>query len=257
MSLDELQRINETNLEDLMYPDKQVKVQVAKTLLSVSVTVNESYDNSIPYETITTKDENEYKDYSETTQQGEDGIETCVDKVTYVNGIEVNREPISRTVTKQAVEQKVTVGTKERQSAQTGGSISVQGTGKSTGNLMWPIPYTRNITSPYGPRWGTFHWGIDISSGGIYGKDIVASDGGVVSFVQYSDYGYGNHLQVDHGDGIATLYAHCSAIYVTPGQRVSKGQPIAAVGNSGDSTGAHCHFEVRENGSKVNPLDYV
>ena len=101
------------------------------------------------------------------------------------------------------------------------------------------------------------HYGLDISNGNSYGKTIVAADGGTVSYVKYSNTGYGYHLEINHNNGMRTMYAHASRILVEPGQKVLKGQPIALVGSTGDSTGNHLHFEVIVNGTKVDPLGYV
>ena len=98
---------------------------------------------------------------------------------------------------------------------------------------------------------------MDISNGNSYGQTIVAADAGVVSYVKKSNVGYGYHLEIDHGNGTTTLYAHTSEILVQPGEKVFKGQPIALVGSTGDSTGAHLHFEIHKNGVAVNPLEYV
>ena len=111
--------------------------------------------------------------------------------------------------------------------------------------------------STYQMRWGKMHNGIDISSSGIRGQSIVAADGGTVTYVKYHNYGYGYHLMIDHGNGMSTLYAHCNSINVTPGQKVAKGQVIATVGTTGDSTGNHLHFEVYRNGSRIDPLSCV
>ena len=181
--------------------------------------------------------------------EGQNGVQECVDEVTYVNGVEVSRESISRRTITEAVDKQVVVGTKKRPTGSTPGEAS--------GILMWPVPSIHNITSYYEWRWGTMHTGLDISGGNSYGKTIVAADGGTVSYVRYSNVGYGNHLQIDHGNGTSTLYAHTSKILVSSGQKVAKGQPIALIGSTGDSTGAHLHFEVIKNGQKVDPLDYV
>ena len=103
---------------------------------------------------------------------------------------------------------------------------------------------------------GDIRWGIDISGGSVYGKPIVASRAGTV-ITATSHYSYGNYVIISHGDGYSTLYAHCSRLNVSVGQTVSQGQTIAFVGNSGDSTGPHLHFEVRKGSTPVNPLSYV
>ncbi|MCM1545025.1 MAG: peptidoglycan DD-metalloendopeptidase family protein [Ruminococcus sp.] len=136
---------------------------------------------------------------------------------------------------------------------------------------VWPLGGAScYISSPYGNRnpsvsgWG-FHGGIDIAGGGILGKPIYAARSGTVitaTVVTNEPYGakgrgYANYVLIDHGDGYATLYGHCWQVNVRSGQTVSKGQQIATVGSTGNSTGPHLHFEVRHNGAKQNPLNYV
>ncbi|MDB4910338.1 MAG: Peptidase [Gemmatimonadetes bacterium] len=98
------------------------------------------------------------------------------------------------------------------------------------------------------------HEGIDVSA--PMGAPIVAPAGGVVQRVTW-ETGYGNVLEIDHGDGIVTKYAHCSKIVVRPGQKVKRGQIIANVGSTGLSTGPHVHYEIHVNGKVVDPLTYV
>ena len=116
------------------------------------------------------------------------------------------------------------------------------------------------ITSGYGVRKDpytkrrAFHKGIDL--GAAWGTDILVTASGLVSFV--GKYGsYGNSVFVDHGFGIQTRYAHLSKIRVKKGQRVSRGDRIGDMGNSGNSTGTHLHYEVREGGKAVNPMRYI
>ena len=128
------------------------------------------------------------------------------------------------------------------------------------GKLGWPCPSSSRITSPYGWRvlFGVndFHTGIDI--GAVHGSNICAAESGTVILANYGwNGGYGNYIIINHGNGITTRYAHASQLYVSAGQTVSKGQVIAAVGTTGNSTGPHLHFEVRENGSHTNPLNYL
>jgi murein DD-endopeptidase MepM/ murein hydrolase activator NlpD len=127
------------------------------------------------------------------------------------------------------------------------------------GQFVWPVPYTTNVTSGFGPRWGTTHKGIDISSGGVYGQPIVASASGTVIVADAGGWGggYGTWVSIDHGNGFSTVYGHMSSLCVSVGQAVQQGQVIGYVGSTGDSTGPHCHFEVRVNGVAQDPLNYV
>jgi murein DD-endopeptidase MepM/ murein hydrolase activator NlpD len=128
------------------------------------------------------------------------------------------------------------------------------------GELLWPLPGHYRITSEYGGRihpitgvWST-HGGTDIAA--PYGTNILSSNDGVVIYAGYH-YSYGNYIIVDHGGGIATLYAHCSKLLASEGQAVTKGEPIAKVGSTGESTGNHLHYEVRLNGVRKNPMEYL
>lgn len=127
-----------------------------------------------------------------------------------------------------------------------------------TGQLAWPV--NGEITSPFGwrvhPIWGIqiFHAGLDI--GADYGDPVHAADSGTVVFAGWMG-GYGNAVMIDHGGGMVTLYGHNSSITVGEGEQVSKGQTIALAGSTGNSTGPHCHFEVRIHGEVVSPLQYL
>ncbi len=132
------------------------------------------------------------------------------------------------------------------------------------GEMMWPVPGFSKISSYYGWRFNNtdFHTGMDITGSGVHGAAVVASNTGTVVFTKtcpYNGYkyGYGTYIIVDHGGGITTLYAHLSAINVKEGDIVVMGQQIGRVGNTGWSTGAHLHFEVRVDGKAVNPITYV
>ena len=140
-----------------------------------------------------------------------------------------------------------------------GGGIS-NGGNKAPGAYLWPCPSSRVITSNFGYRIHPItgkkrlHSGMDI--GAPKGSPVVASANGTVIMSQY--YGsYGNCIIVDHGGGMATLYAHMSSLNASKGQRVKAGQTIGRVGSTGASTGNHLHFEVRVNGTPVNPAGYI
>lgn len=127
-----------------------------------------------------------------------------------------------------------------------------------TGAMLWPA--SGPITSPFGwrthPIFGTsrYHSGIDI--GADYGDAVAAADSGVVVFAGWMG-GYGKAVIIDHGNGISTLYGHNSELLVSEGQRVRKGETISRVGSTGYSTGPHLHFEVRQDGSPVDPMGYL
>ena len=147
-------------------------------------------------------------------------------------------------------------------------------TGTYNGKLMyWPVPTVRNISSHFGPRWGTMHRGMDIANGAvpIYGQNIVAAADGVVIAVNSTSsygtgwsYGYGYCVIVDHGRDskgrtVHTMYAHCSKMFAKVGQKVTGGKTVLAqAGSTGNVTGPHLHFEVRLDGERVNPYpNYV
>lgn len=116
------------------------------------------------------------------------------------------------------------------------------------------VPTKGYISSYYGPRWGSFHYGIDFAA--PTGTPIYASAGGVVTARGYSG-SYGYRIIVDHGNGYATLYAHLSSMNVSIGQNVTTSTMIGRVGSTGNSTGPHLHFEVRVKGAKVNPYPFL
>ena len=128
------------------------------------------------------------------------------------------------------------------------------------GMFAWPAPSYTRISDEYGNRLHPvlnvtkFHNGLDMAAPG--GSPILAAYDGTVVAAAYSG-SMGNYIMIDHGDSLYTIYMHASALYVSKGAEVSKGQKIAAVGSTGRSTGNHLHFGVRLNGSYVNPRNYL
>jgi murein DD-endopeptidase MepM/ murein hydrolase activator NlpD len=122
----------------------------------------------------------------------------------------------------------------------------------SASGFIWPV--NGAVVSGFGPRWGRMHEGVDIAAG--FGTPILAAAAGTVSYAGWLG-GYGNLVVVEHGGGIATAYAHQQQIYVSLGTSVSQGQQLGEVGSTGNSSGPHLHFEVRVNGSAVDPLGYL
>ena len=135
-----------------------------------------------------------------------------------------------------------------------------QGMRYDCGIFTWPAPSYTRISDDYGTRIHPilgvqqFHNGIDMAAPG--GSPILAAYDGTVVAAAYIN-SMGNYIMIDHGDSLYTIYMHASALYVSKGQEVSKGQKIAAVGSTGRSTGNHLHFSVRKNGSYVSPWSYL
>lgn len=135
---------------------------------------------------------------------------------------------------------------------------SVIGSGSpiyGTGDFIYPTASTK-ISAGY-PNYsnGSYHGGVDFPVS--IGTNVFAVCDGVVSTVRKLDYSYGYYVIIDHGNGLSTLYAHNSELLVTEGQAVKQGDVIALSGSTGNSTGPHCHFEVRVNGNRVNPMNYL
>lgn len=147
-------------------------------------------------------------------------------------------------------------------SRQVGAMIRERGDGgvqaSGSGAMIWPI--SGPVTSEFGwrvhPITGSqrFHSGVDI--GGDYGQSVHAAQSGTVEYAGWIS-GYGNAVIINHGGGITTLYGHNQSLAVSEGQSVSQGQTIAYCGSTGNSTGPHCHFEVRRNGEPVSPYSYL
>lgn len=131
----------------------------------------------------------------------------------------------------------------------------------ASGDYAWPVPGYSLITSGFNDSEGRSHshGAIDIAGAGIYGANVVSANSGTVimACTDGRGGGYGNYIVVDHGNGKSTLYGHLSRVSVSRGQKVSKGQKIGNVGNTGFSTGPHLHFEYRVNGVRTNPRSIV
>lgn len=145
------------------------------------------------------------------------------------------------------------------------GDIMTPGfTGSGDGTLQWPLPIAGSITSPFGYRTdpingeSSYHSGTDISA--PEGTPILAAADGTVTIANATDSwggSYGFHVKLDHGNGLETLYAHCSSVCVTVGQQVQAGQIIAYVGHTGRATGSHLHFEASLNGQRIDATALV
>ncbi len=207
--------------------------------VSVAVTFDKTYTDIAYRDVEEVPNDKQYITYRKTVNEGSDGKSTYTIQVTKVNGVETSRKTLNEEVLVAPVNKVVEVGTMNTPPK------------SSTGIFKQPTSGRR--TDYFGARGGS-HKGIDIAAPA--GTPIYAADGGVVKLAGWSG-NYGNLVIIDHENGFQTYYGHNSKLYVSAGERVYQGQLIAGMGTTGDSTGNHCHFEVRINGVPVNPDKYL
>ena len=214
--------------------------------LTMTVVKQERYLDDVSYNIEYTDSAYLYQGDYKVTSKGEYGKADVMAKATYVNGEETERTILSSVTLKEPVTEYRLRGTKARP------------TWMPTGSFRWPT--SGRISSYFGGRkspggiGSTNHKGIDIAV--PRGTPIYAADGGTVTYSGWMS-GYGYLVQIDHGNGYVTRYGHNSSLTVSVGQHVYKGQQVARAGSTGNSTGNHCHFEVRYNGVAKNPLNYL
>ena len=220
----------------LSQPDPMINVLVEKEVVQTQ---------AIPYNVIHQDNYALDRGQENVISEGIDGLEEVTLRVVVSNGEVIRSEEISATTLLEPVDEIVERGTKvilASRDLASGGS----------GVVGWP--YVGTITSRFGWRSRGWHSGLDIA--GPEGEPILAAEAGTVTYADWY-YGYGYLVKIDHGNGMETYYGHLSAIYVEVGEEVERGQHIAALGNTGNSTGPHVHFEVRFDGTAYNPLDYL
>ena len=214
--------------------------------LTMTVEKQERYLDDVAYNIEYTDSADLYQGDYKVTSKGEYGKADVMAKTTYVNGEETERTILSSVTLKEPVTEYRLRGTKPRP------------TWYPTGSFRWPT--SGRVTSYFGGRkspggiGSTNHKGIDIAV--PRGTPIYAADGGTVTYAGWMS-GYGYLVEINHGNGYVTRYGHNSSLTVSVGQHVYKGQQVARAGSTGNSTGNHCHFEVRYNGVAKNPLNYL
>ncbi len=226
-----------------LWPGDELVVSASVPFLQVQYTERSVREVDIPYKTVTEKNNSMALGTTKISQQGEYGIREEVVDSLYIDGIFQGETIVQSTVTKEPVTKIIQSGTLWNGQVVTGGS----------GRIIWPVPgyprLSRGFVGQY-PR----HDGLDIPA--PTGTPIVAADSGVVTKALYTNRGYGIYCVINHGS-YATLYGHCSALYVSVGQQVSQGQVIGRVGSTGNSTGPHCHFEVQVGKVRYNPFNWM
>ncbi len=228
---------DELDEDSLLQLEQELNVTDYVAFADVIVYEEELVEETISYQTEIEESEELYRGESETKQEGQDGEKEVHYAIERVNGEVSERETINEEIVKEAVDEIIVEGTKVIDS-------------RGTGDFVWPA-VGGYISSQYGPRWGSFHSGIDIARPS--NRDILATDNGTVEKISYDANGYGHYIVINHNNGYKTLYAHLEQVDVSVGQTVPKGSKIGVMGTTGRSTGVHLHFEVSENGTTINP----
>ncbi len=241
LTLSELKDMN-PGLTDssMLHEGDKLKVEKEVPLLTLETVEVTKIAESIPYETEYKESSYYYEGEKMVTRAGSNGRASITARITRHNGQQVEREDLDKEIIIAPVNEIITKGTK-RVPPKIG-----------TGTFIRPVNV--GIYASYGYRWGRMHEGIDLAAS--TGTPIKAADGGTVVSAGWSG-AYGYTVVINHGGNTRTLYAHCSKLNVSAGQKVYQGQVIALVGNTGRSTGPHCHFEIHVNGRTVNPANYV
>lgn len=258
-------KINNPNLADntVTYNGQQIITNDLDPVIEVVQTFETVESETIDFDTVQEVDESMLTGQFEVKTEGEEGKKEITYENKMVNGEVVSTEKVNEEVTEKPVHKVILVG-----DGQVTNSVTVNGSGTSStdstsfsnsnasasaSGFIWPSSGTR-VTCQYGCYSG--HTGIDIQS--YYGGPIYAAKDGMVVTSGWSNYGYGYHVVIDHGNGVKTLYAHQNQPPpVSVGQYVSQGQMIGYEGATGNVTGEHLHFEVQINGTAVNPYPYI
>lgn len=251
MSLEELQAANpQIPNFDAIGEGEKINLVAQDPLIDVETVFEETREIIKNYEVEYRDDNSMFLGNESVIQEGKEGKTKQKVRVIKVNGIVSKEEVISEEVISEPVKEIIAKGTKKQTySSYAGTSV------KASGNWAYPVG-GGYISSHYGEdRGGRAHLAIDIAAG--TGTPVYSSNSGTVIMAGNNGDGYGNCIKIDHGNGVVTLYAHLSSFAVSPGQTVQKGQYIGGVGNTGWSTGAHLHYEVRVNGYQVNPAPYM
>lgn len=243
LSMDDLLAMN-TNYEDenaVIRVGDLITVTVPEPELPVDYTKDEYYEEDYNEDTVYIDNDSWYTTKTEVVQEPSTGHRRVIAEVSYENDTQTGSKILKQQVMTAAVPMIVERGT------------------QTPPTYIWPVS-GGYVSSGFGarsaPKKGasTYHKGIDIACS--VGTAVMASNGGTVSSAGWQS-GYGYVVYIDHGNGVQTRYGHLSKILVSVGEHVSQGERIALSGNTGNSTGPHCHFEIRINGEAVNPLNYL
>ncbi len=239
--VEELIEANPSLTPETMQIGQEIKISRPAPLADVLTTYKDVRQEEIVYRVQEKVDQNLYWGEQRLVQKGSPGQREVVYAVTLENGLETDREVMQQKTIKEPVPQIIAKGNKKL--------LAFRG-----GNSRLAYPTIGAIVSPFGSRWGRIHEGVDIAAN--YGSPVVAAEAGTVQCAGNRG-GYGLCVDISHGSGVVTRYAHLSSVVVESGQRVERGQFIGRAGSSGNSTGPHLHFEVIVNGTHKNPALFI
>lgn len=239
ISQDAIYKNNPWIVNDFLSIGDELDLTVRQPKLSVKTEEEYSETVSVPSGVETTYDDTLRVGISKITNPGKAGKKKLTYLITKVNGEIVEEKVLNQETLEEAVPKQVIQGSKV-----------IKGVG--TGFFDWPITGPK-ITSQFGQRWGRLHAGTDAISSDL---NIYASDHGKVITADYNS-SFGNHVIIDHQNGYKTVYAHLSEIKVKKGALLEKGDLLGIMGTTGQSTGVHLHFEVREKNKQMNPLKFL
>lgn len=233
-SILEINNLQDTSLK----PGQKIWIAYPEPLLPILIEQETTYTEYIPHERIYEYTDALFSNEKKVIQSGKKGQKEIHARITIRNFQEINREILSENYIVQPQQEIIQIGTKERTAA--------------TGSFIRPVQ-GGEITSFFGVRARNNHSGVDIAV--PEGTTVFASDTGIVTDSGWIN-GYGNAIILDHQNGFKTLYAHCSKLLVQKGDICLQGTPIAHSGNTGNSTGPHLHFEIRQNDACIDPCQY-
>lgn len=251
MTLEELLELNPTIYDpDFCCEGMDIIVELKEASMPVIIVKTIEETSVIPFETKTVLDPSMTSGMTEVIVNGEDG--ECVNtiKVYYEGELETERKIVSSKITKQPVPAQIRTGSRIQNAV--GRPSSEQTVLNGTGQFMWPVNGGWISDGFGGAR---RHKGMDIAAG--TGISIYSAAAGRVIAAGWNTGGYGYFVMIDHGDGFATLYGHMSKVIAVNGEYVECGDLIGEVGNTGDSDGSHCHFEIRYKNYCQNPAPYI
>lgn len=241
LTFKELQSMNPgLDMDDTLHVGDKFVIKKEVPLLTVETVEISTFAESIDYDVVYKESSSYYIGDQVVSRAGKKGKARVTARLTKKNGKTVEREDLNTVVITEPVDKIIVKGTK------------VPPPKKGTGTFIRPVNV--GVYRGWGMRWGRMHYGLDYAA--PTGTSVYASDGGtVITSGWHGNYGY--YIKIDHGGGFVSLYAHCSKLLVKVGDKVYQGQRIGLVGNTGRSTGPHCHFEIFKFGKNVNPANYV